>query len=144
MSKFFSVFKNHEEESISINNSQVKAYGLFHADDNYVDEFVNGPYSKKLSLKKLGLDKVERPFSIESIDVDRDLRRKNIGTKAIKTLEHHAFLNGADCIFLNASPIGTIYKEDLLDQVISFYNSLKYVLIRKSSENAEMFKKKTV
>lgn len=129
-----------ETESIVIDNDEVKAVGIIQSQEEYLEDFVNGPYKKKIKIEKLGLTGLEKIFSIELIDVDQSQRRSGVGTEAVTSLEESASTMGSDVVVLNASPIDTMNKTKELPGLIKFYESLGYKVIRKSKENAEMFK----
>jgi GNAT superfamily N-acetyltransferase len=130
-----------ENNEIKIKTDDVKASGTFGTEDS-ISDFVNpdGVGYKKISLKKAGLDKFERPFMFEYLEVPSEKRGQGIAKKAIKQIEAEAARQGADVVLINASPMGTADKAGNLDRLIKLYEGEGYKVIRKSEGNAEMFK----
>jgi ribosomal protein S18 acetylase RimI-like enzyme len=131
-----------EDGSLSINEDGVKASGSFMAEDGGIEDFINpdGIYTDVVDLSKEGLDQFERPFQVDDIAVNPSMRRSGEGTRALRDLESAALSEGADAVFLNASPTGTSNKEAELEGLIKFYEKNGYKVIRKSEGNAEMYK----
>lgn len=131
-----------DDGSLSIDAPEVKASGEFGAGGDFINEWLNpeGVYKDSIDLEKVGLSEFENPFVITDIEVPEENRRSGVGTDAVKSLEAEAASRGADVILLNASPMGTTKKAAELPGLIKFYESLGYKVLRKSKENAEMFK----
>jgi len=139
--QFGQVVYDSENEQVKIKTDDVNASGTFGTEES-ISDFVNpeGAGYKKISLKKAGLDKFERPFMFEYLEVPSEKRGQGIAKKAIKQIEAEAARQGADVVLLNASPMGVADKASSLDRLIKLYEGEGYKVIRKSEGNAEMFK----
>lgn len=135
---------NAEEDKIQIKDKDVRVSGQMVATDpaQFVEDFVNpeGVYDTKVDVAEMGLDKFERPFEVDSIEVSKKKRGKGIGSEALRAIEQEAMKQGADVVFLNASPTGVSDKAKALPNLIKFYEKNGYKVIRKSDGNAEMYK----
>jgi ribosomal protein S18 acetylase RimI-like enzyme len=124
-----------------VETDEVKASGNFMSEDGGLEDFINpeGVFDDEVDISQF--DDIERPFVIENIEVNPELRGGGLGRDAMLSMEESAAEAGADAIFLNASPMGISDKAAALPDLISFYESLGYEVIRQSEGNAEMFKR---
>ena len=75
---------------------------------------------------------------LESVEVDPSARRQGVASKLIKDFEKQAQRNGAQAVYLNASPMGS--NKVSIDELVQFYKANGYKVFDDMKTNVIMFK----
>lgn len=102
------------------------------SETNAAGQMLGGEYEWMIDPEHTGIAE-DLPYknmaSLDNLSVHPDLQNQGIGSKLIKQFEKEAIKNGADAIYLNASPMGVGSKArdpSKLGQLIDFYQSHGY------------------
>lgn len=140
----FSPTYDAESGKIQLRDDNVRISGEMVSQDPaaFAEDFVNpeGVYAERVDVEALGLDKFTRPFELASVEVDKAQRRQGLGAEAVRAIEIEARKQGADVMYVNASPTGTTQKSEALSGLIKFYEKQGFKVLRQSEANAEMYK----